>query len=83
MPYDVLGLERDVYNRKVDKKYDKSVPDMFRPLQQSLQGLNQTKSVNILCIFTKTCKKQLFPTLESELTEKIPVENLCSLCIPV
>ncbi len=59
------------------------MPDACRPLLRSLQGLNQTKSVNILCIFTKTSKKQLFPTLESELTENIYVENLCSLCIPV
>ncbi len=64
------------------QKYDKSVPNIFWPWPQSLQGLNQTKSVNILCIFTKASTKQLFST-RSVLTEKIPVDNLCSLCIPV
>ncbi len=40
----VLGPERDIYNRK----YDKSVPNAFRPLSLSLQGLNQTKSVKYI-----------------------------------
>ncbi len=51
----VLRQERDVYNRKVDK----SMPDVFRPLLRSLQGLNHTQSVNILYRFTKMSEKQL------------------------
>ncbi len=59
-----ITTTRDVYHRKVDK----SMPDPFRPLPQSLQGLNQTKSVNILCIFIK--KIPAVSNSESELTEK-------------
>ncbi len=69
--------------RKSWQKYDKSMPDAFRLLLLSLQGLNQTKAVNILCIFTKRSKETAVSNSDSELTENIPVENLCSLCIPV
>ncbi len=58
------------------QKYDKSVPDAFRPLVWSVQGLNQL----IYCVYLHIYKdewKTAVSSSESELTENIPVENLC------
>ncbi len=59
------------------------MPDAFRPLAQSLQGLNQTKSFNILYIFTQMSEKQLFLTLVLIQLKKFLLRTcvLCAYCV--
>ncbi len=77
----IIRIGARCLQQKSWQKYDKSVPDVFRPLPWSVSS--GAKSVNILYIFTKMSWKQLFLALELIQLNEILFRTCVLWCTPV